>query len=527
MWSVAILIVPAFVVWNVGTAVKNRKSGYYGKIFGKKISWNKFNREKQASKNNLLFRYGDKLDESINLDEQAWTRLILLHAVKERNIKVTNEELLTYIKKLPFFAADQLDPRVYTEIVANIFHQSTTDFEQGIKNSLAIDKLMRVIGAGISASTQEVKKVYTQENEKASVFYVLINPDDFLSTVSMDNETEIIDYYNSHKEDFKKPEQVAVEYISIKLDDLKTKISLTEEQIKKYYERNKEKFSIEVESQPESPKTEDTIAIQYKSLEEVKDEITNQLIEKQTQDKAIGIARQMISKLYSETDLTKIAAEHNLKVEETGPFSMLEEIPNVGLSFPFLKAAFSLKTGEISEIIKTPAAYYILKLMKKIKPYIPEYKDITDNVKQAYTKAKSIDLAGKKAKEIAEQIRGLIKDKNLNFTDAAKQLNLTLKSAENFTRTGYVNEIGYAKNFTETAFSLTPDEISEPLQTSRGFCILKTNKITPIDEENFNKQKDKYTRQVVAKKRNAYLMKWFSELKERANLQTYENKNQR
>ena len=428
MWVIAIFIVPAFVIWNIGSTVKSRRSGYAGKLFNKKISMDKHYEAKIATRNDAWLKHGDKFEQYINLDEQIWTRLILLHEAKVRKITVSNEELLYYIKNLPIFKYAQLTPQNYASITARVFQETPAEFEAGIKGSIMTAKLMNEVAADISVSDEEVKTTYHKENEQATVSYVLIEPKDFYESVSLENEEELKNHFNAHQEGFRKPEQANVEYVEIKLERFKDAIVITDERIKKYYGLNKANFKITL---PPATKSEPN-KIKYKPLTEVEDSIRERLIEKEMRNRASNLARQIMNKLFSETDLAEAANAYNLTVQKTGPFSMLEEIPNVGLSFPFLKAAFSLKIGEISEVIKTSTAYYILKPLKKIKPYIPDYEEVIEEVKQAYKETQGSKLAEKKAEQISSEIRELIDHKNLSFEDAAKKLEFTPKLVTNF-----------------------------------------------------------------------------------------------
>ena len=517
MWVIAIFIVPAFVIWNIGSAIKNRQSGFVGTLYGKKVATKEFMAEKHAAANEALLKYGQNAPEGKALDEQAWTRMILIREAEKRNIKVSDSELLAYIKTLPTFRNADLTPENYTYMIGRMFNETPEEFEEGVRHSLMIAKLMNELIKDISVSEDEVFKSYAKENEQASVSYVVIKPENFVDDVKIDNEQVLKDYYEQNKESFKKPEQVDAEYIEVKLDNFKPQIKISEDQIKKYYDANKENYILS----GEEGKT-----AQYKPLEEVKQSISDILTEKEMNMLAQNTARKIITKLYSADNFQSVAKEFNLTAKRTGPFSMLQEIPNVGLSFPFLKAAFDLKVGEISEIIKTPTALYILKPVKKIKPYIPEFAEVTAEVKEKYKQDQSVNLAGEKARQTKQSIVDLMDKEKLDFKQAAEKLGLTVKESGEFTRSGYVSELGFAKDFTETAFSLKPGKISDPVSSSLGFCIMELNNLTPVDKEKFAQEKEQFTQKVLAQKKNSYLNDWFTRIRNEANPQVFADENE-
>jgi len=200
---------------------------------------------------------------------------------------------------------------------------------------------------------------------------------------------------------------------------------------------------------------------------------------------------------------------------------MLAEIPNVGLSFPFLKASFDLEVGEISEIIKTPTSFYILKPKKKISPYIPEYVDIKNKVFDSYKNAEAYKLAVTKAQDLRTQLTQLIDAEEINFEQAAKKLKLEVKTVDNLTRSGYIPELGFVQELSIAAFALNPGEISDAINSPGGVCIFKLEKIVPVEAEKFQEQKKDYSQQLIARKRNQFLNDWFNQIKQEANPETY------
>ncbi|MFH1063163.1 MAG: peptidyl-prolyl cis-trans isomerase [Candidatus Omnitrophota bacterium] len=519
VWAIAIIIVPAFVLWNIGSSVSKRRSGFAGKIFDQRVAWKDFIIEKRAARNEAWLKYGDQAEQAGDLDEQTWTRLILLQKANKAKIKVSNKELLDYIQSLPTFRYAELTPENYNMIIGRIFQQTPSEFENGMRNSLIISKFMAGLVSGITVSDEEIKDAYSTEFAQANVTYILINPADFIESVPLDNIDESLKlYYEEHKEDFKKPEQVDVEYIEIPLENFKNQIEITEDRIKNYYDENKEDFKLADQNDNKEPK--------YKSLKNESSNIKQLLIEKEMNDRAFNLARQIINKLYADVEMKTVAAEFNLTAQQTGPFSMLEEIPNVGLSFPFLKAAFSLGTGEVSEIIQTPTALYILKPTKKLPPYIPSYENVSEQVIQAYQKNEAKKLAKEQGNKIRNEITDLIKNDGIDFNAAAKKLDLKPKEVKEITRAGYIAELGYSQDFTNAVFALQNNQISALINTPSGFCIANLDGTIPFNQEQFEREKETYTNKVLAQKKNKFLNEWFVKVKTEANPQSFVQENQ-
>ncbi len=83
----AIIIIPAFAFWGLGGALRSKQeSAYAGKIFGKNISFLEYKDALDAVKNTAIIQFGDnfaELQKQLNLDGQAWERLILLYEARK------------------------------------------------------------------------------------------------------------------------------------------------------------------------------------------------------------------------------------------------------------------------------------------------------------------------------------------------------------------------------------------------------------------------------------------------------------
>lgn len=90
IWFIAIVIIISFGFFGTASLLSNqRNTGYAGKIFGKKISFDQFEKVYGHVAIQALIKYGDnfnKIREHLDLESQTWDRLIMLHeAKKERN----------------------------------------------------------------------------------------------------------------------------------------------------------------------------------------------------------------------------------------------------------------------------------------------------------------------------------------------------------------------------------------------------------------------------------------------------------
>ena len=129
-------------------------------------------------------------------------------------------------------------------------------------------------------------------------------------------------------------------------------------------------------------------------FDEAKERIKKKLAGERGKNLAYDEAEAVSEVSFEEDDLFKIAKERNLKVLTTDFFS--RKGPEKGISTPskFASFAFNLSVGEISDIQEFENGYYIIELIDKIPPKIPEFTQIKETVRADLVKEKK----GEKAK---------------------------------------------------------------------------------------------------------------------------------
>lgn len=517
MWILAIILIPAFVLWGGGAMLRERNQGIAGKVFNRKISLEKYLRNWEAVRNQAILLYGklfDQIAQYLDLDSQAWDRLILLEEANRQRIKVKDEELIEQLRKLPLFQKDgKFDPQIYEWVLKYYLRTNPLRFEEEMRDYLRISKLIEKVYNEVKLTEEELKEEYRKENEKAKFSYFIIETKDFLNTEEAIEESELINYYNLHKENLRKPETVKVEYIFIDPLQIEKEITVSEEEISAYFESHKEEFA----SSPSSNEKE-TNQVNPEEVvltEEIKDKIKNRLVSQKTMDKVEEIKNKIIGELSPQTNLEELAKKYAILFKTTDYFSLDTVLPEIGFNLKFYNYAFRLKPEEISDPIESKNGYIFLKVKEKRPPYIPEFNEAKEEVEELLRKEK----ATIRAKEKAETVLKRLQEKN--WQEVAEEFNLTSNTTDYITRTSYIPGIGKSEEFTAVGFSLAPNQIaSAPLKTERGYVILRLEEKIPIKEEDFEKEKETFREKALARKQQEHFETWFSELKKRANLQS-------
>jgi len=200
-------------------------------------------------------------------------------------------------------------------------------------------------------------------------------------------------------------------------------------------------------------KVEEKKAAGPRPFEAVREQVTKEL----TAERAIELAARQ-----AEADQRAVVGGKALseavgsrKVQETPPFSANADVPGIGRVKEFVDAALNLDEGQVSDLIHTDDAIYMLTPFERKEPAIPPLDQIRDRVT---TDAKR-SAGERKAKEHAEKL--LLRAKELGLEKAAAEFGISLDETGPFDRrTGSIPKLGPNTDLLTDAFALTTE--SEP-----------------------------------------------------------------
>ncbi|MFH1645110.1 MAG: SurA N-terminal domain-containing protein [Candidatus Omnitrophota bacterium] len=340
MWA----LVSCFAIWGAGSAMQGRKS-YAGIVFGKKIYVPEFNQNYKAVLSRAKLTYGDKLpqfEKFLNLKQQAWDRIILIREAKKRHIKTSSKEVVERIATLPLFQRNgAFAPRLYQYITMNYLRATPHEFELSVKDDINIEKLNMLVTKDTALSEEDIISSYKDENEKADVSYLIINSRDYADKVTVDQD-EIASFYKDNQEDYKSPILTNVRYLAVPFD-----------------------------SENETDK-----------------------------DEAKFQAEEIMLFAKKNKSLKAAAKEFNLKIKETGFFSINSNIPEIGLSYEFAIAALQIQGKEISDIIETSDSFCIIELIEKKSPQTLPLEEVREKVEDHL----KMEKAKTRTREVADEI---------------------------------------------------------------------------------------------------------------------------
>jgi parvulin-like peptidyl-prolyl isomerase len=123
-------------------------------------------------------------------------------------------------------------------------------------------------------------------------------------------------------------------------------------------------------------------------------------------------------------------------------------------------------------------------------------------------------LARARADEVARQLQ-----EASDASGAARAAGLELKTADSFYRGTQLPEAGRSPAVQRAAFEEGVNQFSAPLASPNGYVVLRVKERTGFDPEEFASQRDTFTEQVLAQKRQQFWAAYLQSLQERSSVQ--------
>ncbi|RLB41009.1 MAG: hypothetical protein DRH12_09230 [Deltaproteobacteria bacterium] len=444
-------------------------------VNGEVISAREYEKAYRDLVEGLRRQYGDMWTDSLvkklRLRQRALEGLIerklISHEAKRFGLSVTKEEIQKAIMEYPAF---QINGRFNLGRYQSLLRQNRMkpeDFEQSMAMELLQKKIRGLLWSFIPVTEQEIKDRYKFSNEKVKIGYVKFSPSRFKKGIQV-NEQELKAYFEKHKEEFRVPEKIRVRYIVINPDEFKDKVKITDEEIREYYEDNLASFRVKRQ-----------IKARHILFRLPPDATKEQ--EKKVRKKA----EEVLKEARAGKDFAELAKKYSegptkSKGGDLGYFSKGMMVK------PFEDAAFKLKKGEISDLVRTRFGYHIIKVEDMRDARTKPLNEVKGQIRDLLVRTKCKDLAYDKGLSLIDQM-----PYEVDLSKYAKEHSLTVNSTDFFSKTEPIPGLGGDPKLREALFALEKEETTDLIELNGKYYIFQVAERKPSYLPKLEDVKDK------------------------------------
>ena len=302
----------------------------------------------------------------------------VLMEAKSKNLgDVSKENIVKELAKNPRFSTDgKFDYDKYKSQA----NGSEAMIEQQTMNMIITERLRNRISeeAAAKVTDQQIREAYDKQNVKFTIQAATYKNSDFLKNVNATDE-EVVKYYQDNKEEFRIPEKKVVNYVKFSGPDVEDTLVIPEDKLKEQFEANEKKY-IEVKAShiliKLDPKgTDEDKAAKRKEIEEI-------------------AAKIKAGEKFEDLAKAKSACPSGQKGGDLGWFKKGQ------MDAAFEKKSFSLKKGEISDIVESSFGFHIIRLDDEHKTLESVRSKVEDDIKATELPK----LAGRAADDFATKV---------------------------------------------------------------------------------------------------------------------------
>jgi peptidyl-prolyl cis-trans isomerase D len=455
-WSLAIVVV-AFVALYIPSFLKDTgtaagPNGVVATVDGRDITVNRFRRAYSSQMNAYRNAYGANFDErllkQLGMDQRIVQQLIeeeaALAEAGRQGITASTAEVRARILSLPAFIENGqfIGQLRYEQILENQNPPiRPNEFEEEVRRSIIVEKLQGALTDWITVADKDVDAEFNRRNEKVKLAVVAFPSDKFKEAVSA-TDAEIAAHFESNKEQYRVPEKRKIKYALIDTDAMRQRIAVTDAEVKQHYDQN-----VQAYSQPEQMQA------------------SHILLKTEGKDDAAvkKHAEEVLAKVKGGADFAAIAKKES---EDTGSAVKggdLGFFPREQMVKEFSDAAYALKPGEISELVKSEFGYHIIKAGEKK----PAATSPMETVRPQIEDTLKFERVNKEADRIANDLVGKL-TKPADLDSVAKARGLIVAESGFFARGEPIAGLGMSPEVVNRAFELKDGEVSEAIRTPSG-----------------------------------------------------------
>lgn len=421
-----ILIVPSFAFFGVNYYFQEYgSSGAVAKVAGSKISPQEFEEALRERQDQLRQSMQEKADPALLDSNEVRNavinglvdkRALLAHAMRA-GVTVTDDQVRKIVTGIPAFrdeATGKFSAQRYEQLLRSQ-GMSPTLFEERVRQDLRMSQVRDTVANSAFVPDSVVDRLGRIREQQREVSQWLLTPEQVKSRVSV-SEEDVKKFYESHKTEFRVPERARVEYIVLTIDQVAKGIDVTQQEVADWYAKH---------------------LAQYEKTEERKASHILIAVPKDAKPEVKEAARRKAEELTAEVRKTPAAFAELAKKNSQDPGSAASG-GDLGYSArgvmvkPFDDALFGLKVGDVAGPIETQYGYHVIRL-DAIKPgEKTPLEKVRPEIEQDIKKSK----AGKAFAEAADTMQNLVYEQAESLKPAADALKLPIQTSDWITREG-------------------------------------------------------------------------------------------
>jgi peptidyl-prolyl cis-trans isomerase D len=382
--------------------------------------------------------------------DQMVTDHALAYEAARLGFQVTDADLADTIR--------QTAPRLFQDgrfvgkdaYAAMLAQQNITiaEFETDLRRQILITRLRNVAMEGTIVTPLEIEQAYRKKNEKIRIQYVKIPNDKYRAEVQPAIE-DMQSFFRANSARYQTPEKKNLAILIADPAKMEQTVTPTDADVRRMYSQNLDSF-----------RTPERVKVRHILLKtEGKPASEEPKIKAKAED--------LLKQIRGGADFAALAKKFS---EDTGSAAVGGAMPDWvthGQTVPeFDKAAFSLKPGQTSDLVRTQYGYHIVQVPQHEDARLRPFEEAKSELTAQWKKQRVNDVMN----QISDTVQAALQKDPAHPEKVAADLNMQLARVDGYTAGQPIKEIGPNPDFDQAVATLKKGEASQLL-------ALKDNKV--------------------------------------------------
>jgi peptidyl-prolyl cis-trans isomerase D len=315
------------------------------------------------------------------------------------------------------------------------------EFEADLRRQILINRLREVAIEGTIVTPLEIEQAYRKKNEKIKIEYVKISNDKYRAEAQPSAE-ELQTYYRANNARYQTSEMKNLAILIADPAKMEQTATPSDTDLRRMYSQNQESF-----------RTPERVKVRHILLKTDGKPASEE-------PKIKAKAEDLLKQIRGGADFAALAKKNS---EDTGSAASGGEYPGFvtrGQTVPeFEKAAFSLKPGQTSDLVKTQYGYHIIQVLQhedaRLRPFEEAKSELAVQAKK--------QLVNDAMNKISDTAQAALQKDPAHPETVAASLNMQLVRVDGFTAGQTIKEIGPSPDFEQAVAGLKKGESSQLL----------------------------------------------------------------
>ncbi|MFZ3323575.1 MAG: SurA N-terminal domain-containing protein [Usitatibacter sp.] len=335
---------------------------------------------------------------------------LLAVATEKSGVHVGDKQLMDKIAAEPAFQVDGKFSKERYDLIAKSQGLTPVGLDERLRRDYALNQFRDSIAATTFVPKATLDGFIKLSEQSREVSVITLSPDDFMSKVKITPE-QVKAYYDGHAAEFTTPESVRVEYVELSVDSLAARATVKPEDVKKAYDEELEAGKLGTLEERRASHILVTVGPDAKPADRAAAEA-----------KANEIAAQVRRNPASFAELAKKSSQDPGSAAQGGDLGFFRRGAMVK---PFEDAVFGAKKGDIVGPVKSDFGYHVIRVTD-VKP--PKVKTLAEAQPEIEANLRKQAASGSYP-DASEQFSNLVYEQSQSLKPVAEKLNLTVQQS--------------------------------------------------------------------------------------------------